>query len=696
MQSIISKGKDITNAIELGLEILDLTKIEVNIEIIQSETKGFMGIGSKPAVVKLTKLESNSSLLINNKQIIDHIDLEQLITGIPDENIEQITTTSTKNYIRDKTMNEEIETDLLEGKVWVKNGQLFCKSSPTHFPMVTINNGIRLYKNNQLVKEKTTIISEKDLYQIKVESEEKETKWTVSIDKDKLKVHLHVEPGYKIIRNVPNIAADHHIELVVEETKEIHNSLNYTDVMRKLELLRVTHGFNQDEIVKALEVNEPSTFEIAYGQNSLPGKDGWIEVIVDMNTQAGLKEKEDGRIDFREIKRIPTVERGTIIAVVHLPIPGQLGYTVTNDPIPPKQTFPIVLETGNGIAVVEDKIVSTESGRPLIEQRGKLVKISNMPKLTYLGNVDLSTGNIHFVGDVEIFGEVEERMVVEAAGDICVDKSVNFAFLTASGAITTFGNIIGSELSAGKNNLLVEELGHLLGNIHQQVEKIISLIKQLTLSAAFKSSDFSRGGLQPLIRIILEKKFKNFPPLVKKYVTAVRRGENFLDDDDWREVSVLLTQLFLSLTNEITSLERIEQLSQKIKELHEFSKIPIESNSYITIPNAQNSSLYCRGNILILGQGCINTKIHAGGTLKINGILRGGEVYGRLGVEINEVGSESGTPTVITVPSDQKIIINKAMEGTIIKIGNVKHTLKDTRYRFNARLDENEKIVFEY
>jgi uncharacterized protein (DUF342 family) len=299
------------------------------------------------------------------------------------------------------------------------------------------------------------------------------------------------------------------------------------------------------------------------------------------------------------------------------------------------------------------------------------------------------------MGDVEIYGVVDERMVVEAEGDITIHQSVNFSTLTASGAVTTFGNIIGSEVSAGKNNLLVSELGHLLGNINQNIEKIISLIKQLTRSSAFKSNDFSRGGLQPLIQILLEKKFKNFPPLAKKYVEIVRRGEEYLDDDIWREVSVSLSQLFLSLTNEVTSLERIEQLSQKINELHELSKTPVEPNSYITIPNAQNSSLYCSGNILILGQGCINTKIHAGGTLKINGIIRGGEVYGRLGVDINEVGAESGTPTIISVPSDQTIKINKAMEGTSIKIGNVKYTFKETRYRMVARLDGNERIIFE-
>ncbi|WP_274856895.1 DUF342 domain-containing protein [Bacillus methanolicus] len=546
-----------------------------------------------------------------------------------------------------------------------------------------------------MIKEKTTIISEKDLYEIKVENEEKETRWKVTMDQHKLKVQLHVEPGYKIIRTIPDIDPDHHIELKVEEKKEIHNTLSYNEIMQKLESLRVKHGFNQDEIIRAMEATEPSTFEIATGIEPKPGKDGWLELKVNMETNIGPKVTKDGRIDYREIRTIPTVEKGKVIAVIHPPTPGQIGYTVTNEPIAPKQTFPIVVKGGNGVMVVDDKIVAIESGRPQLEQRGQLVKVSIMPKLTHPGNVDLSSGNIRFKGDVEILGEVEERMIVEAEGDIIVHKTVNMAKLIASGAIVTFGNIIGSEISAGKNNMLVTELGHLLGIINQDVEKIIELIKQLTVSPGFKSDDFSRGGFRPLIRILLEKKFKNFSPLAKKYVEVVRRGEEYLSDDGWREVAVSLTHLFLSLSNEVTSLERIIQLSQKMKELHEMSKTPVEPDSYITISSAINSRLYCSGNILILGQGCINTKIHSGGTLKVSGILRGGEVYGRLGVEINEAGSESGTLTMIAVPNDQKIQINKAMEGTTIKIGNVKHTFKETRYHVIARLNEDERIVFE-
>lgn len=688
MQSIVSKGKDINEAISLGLEILETTKEKVNIEIMQHDEKGFLGIRSKQAIVKLTKSEYAPIPFSSG-------DFEtQLLDMIIEKEEAEINASPIILAQPKLDTLSKFDPDELAGKVWIKDGQLFCKSSLTHFPMVTINRGIKLYRNNEIVKEKTAILSEKDIYEIKVENEEKETGWKVSIDQQKIKVRLYVEPGYKIIRSVPDINADHHIEIIVEEKKEIHNVLNYADVMKKLEDLRVIHGFNQDEILKAMEASEPSTFEIATGMKPKQGKDGWIEIKVEMEMEEGLREKEDGRVDFREIKTIPKAERGKIIAIVHPPIPGEIGYNVTNEPIPAKQTLPIVLKAGKGVAVTDGKIVATESGRPKIEQRGQLVKVSIIPKLRHIGNVNLKSGNIRFIGDVEISGEVEERMVVEAEGDITVHKTVNTATITSSGAITSYGNIISSELSSGKNNMLITELGHLLGIINQNAEKIIDLIRQLIQSPAFKSSDFSRAGLQPLIRILLEKKFKNFPPLVKKYIDAVRRGEGFLDDDVWRMTAVSLSQLFLSLTNEVTSLERIIQLSEKMKELHELSETPVEENSFITIPNALNSKLYCSGNILILGQGCVNTKAHAGGILKISGILRGGEVYGRLGAEINEAGAESGTTTVIAVPSDQKILINKVMEGTTIKIGNVIHTFKETRYHIHARLDENECIIF--
>lgn len=96
----------------------------------------------------------------------------------------------------------------------------------------------------------------------------------------------------------------------------------------------------------------------------------------------------------------------------------------------------------------------------------------------------------------------------------------------------------------------------------------------------------------------------------------------------------------------------------------------------------------------ITGKGCINTKIHSEGKLEIEKVLRGGEVYAKEGIQINETGSESGIATTVSVPSDQNIRINKAMEGTILKIGSVRRDIKKTTHSINACL-KNGEVVFE-
>ncbi|WP_100407024.1 FapA family protein [Bacillus solitudinis] len=693
MQSIVSKGRDINEAILLGLDLMETTRKNVNIEIIQQDTKGFLGVFSKEAIVKLTKLEASTPREEANSKT-DSFDIaEQLVMSIVDEETERVTTS--KDQELENTNANNHETLSLEGKVWVKNGQICYQSSEDQYPLVTISEDIEVLKNNQIVKEKTFIISEKDFLEVKVENEKIDTKWKTTVDRDKLQVILHVEPGYNLIHEIPDIEPEHHIKLVVEEKKELHNSLNYESVIEQLERLSVTKGYyNHDQIMKAIETKESGAFEIATGIKPNPGKDGWIELKVDIEGEEGLKEDEKGLIDFREIQTIPNVKRGEVIAIVHPPIPGEAGYTVTNEVLPAKQTFAIVLRAGIGATIIDNMVVATESGRPQLEKRGQLIKVTVIPKLIHPGNVDLSSGNLRFMGDIEIIGGVEEKMVVVAEGDIIVHKTVYNGSLTSSGSIITSGNIISSDLSAGKNNILVAELGQLLGILHQQSENMIAVIQQLTKASAFKDNDLAKGGLQPLIRILIEKKFKSFPVLAKKYVDAVRKGGDSVDKD-WKEIAVLLTQLFLLLTKEATSLERIIHLSDKMKELHEISKTPIEPNSFIRIPNALNSTLYSSGDVMITEDGCVNTKVHAGGLLNIIGTIRGGEVYGKAGVEINEAGSEIGTHTVIAVPSDQKIKINKAMEGTSIKIGNVKYTFKETRYLVRAHLDEKEQIVLD-
>ncbi|MFB5087025.1 FapA family protein [Psychrobacillus sp. PGGUH221] len=695
MRSIISKGKNVTEAVQIGLELLDAQKNEVDIEIIEQEKKGFLGIGHKLATVKISKQDVSVNVKQKEQQVDRYEkikDLERSIEILPESlEITQVIASSTSSP---KTQQQ---TSSLENEAiaWIKGGRLFVQNSPTHYPSATIEEGIEVSINGSLVKEKAIILSQDDDVDIYGIQEEGETKWSVSVDSNKLRVLLVVEPGYKIKRTIRDIEPSQHITLSADEVTLPINTLTYEQVVQAMGSLNVIYGFNNGEIMKAIEATENGTFEIATGTSALPGQDGWIEMKVNIDIDKNFKENELGKVDYREQRIIHSVEPGTIIGIIHPPVPGRPGVTVTNEPLPAKRTNLLQVKAGQGISVIEDKIVALEAGRPSIEQRGRFVKASILQKMVHPGDVNLSSGNIHFKGDVTILGSVQDNMVVEARGNIIVHKSINGAKVESLNSIIAHQNVIGSELSAGKNNLLIAEMGYLLATLSEQLDRMVAVINQLAVSSAFKLSDFPKTGLKPLLHILLEKKFKSFSTIAKNYLNLFKNGEPFLVDEEWLEVSILLKRLFLTISNEFITMEVIDELSLKVKSLYEFTQIPAEPNSFINISSATNSQLYCSGDVTITGKGCINTKIHSEGRLEIKKVLRGGEVYAKEGIQINETGSESGVSTIISVPTGQSIQINKAMEGTILKIGSARRDIKETTHFINACINKNGQVVFE-
>ncbi|WP_067724670.1 FapA family protein [Oceanobacillus damuensis] len=687
MQSIVSKGKNLQEAIQIGLNILDVRQDQVNIEIIQNETKGLFGIGGKKAVVKLNLLKDR--IHVNSTDQKNPENPNDTIENL----IETLTVDNNAEQSRLQAKKEKTDKVDMKGKVWISNGMIHVKDSPLKYPMVTINKGVTLIKNNEAVKEKSTVVTEKDILAIKLDEDIEETKWKITTDAHKIKAILEVEPGYKISREIQDVAPSDHLELTAEEVKEVSNTLDNSEVLAQLESLRITYGINENEIAKATNCSESGKFEVATGKLAEPGINGSIDLKVDTEIKNVLTEDENGKINFRESTIIPTVEQGEVLGIIYPPVPGKSGITVTNEVLPSKPAYSMKVKIGKGTLLVENKIIATEPGRPSIEVRGQLVKASIMPKLVHQGNVNISSGNIRFYGDIEILGEVEENMIVESGSDLIIYKSVNDSTVTASNSIIGRGNISSSVLTAGKNNMTIVELGQILEVMSSQLENMILVINQLSRAPAFKSSDFARGGLQPLIRILLEKKFSNFLGLSKNYVNIASKNKEFLDED-WITVSTIINKTFLMVNHPVTSVDQLKDLLNQTIELWEISKTPIEPGSYLTVSSALNSSLYSSGDIVIVGQGSVNSRIHAGGQVKINGTTRGGEVFGKQGVHINEVGSNGETKTIIEVPADKSIQIDKAYAGTVLKIGNVKVTLETARNNINARLNEDQQIIF--
>lgn len=165
--------------------------------------------------------------------------------------------------------------------------------------------------------------------------------------------------------------------------------------------------------------------------------------------------------------------------IIHSPTSGRPGYTATNELLPAAKTVPSLVQPKKGHMIVKNKVIATSSGRPTFFYKGNCVTISILPTLFHTGNVNGSSGNIHFRGDVEIEGEVEAGIRVEAEGNILVEQALNKATMSASRAVITHKNILNSDIFAGVHTMLIVKLGQMLQTIHLNIEKLSVLLKQL-------------------------------------------------------------------------------------------------------------------------------------------------------------------------------------------------------------------------
>ncbi|WP_233134477.1 FapA family protein [Geobacillus sp. 46C-IIa] len=655
------------------MAILQGKREEVHVEIIQKETRKIWIIGSKPAIVKLTKIErqTESSGAVKEEKF-----------SVTNANVEQIKATE----------------DHLSGKAWVRGGKIFYRSSPLCYPTITVGQGVLLLKNGHPVTG-TTVVTEGDQLEIQTIEETVETKWDIVLDEDKLHAILHIEPGMKKRFQLKDVFPDHHIELKAEQHIEIQNTLEYQSVLQKLKSLNIVQGFDFTAMTEAAKATKLGDFVIARGMKPQQGKNGWVELTVNLDSkQAGPKLREDGTVDFREVNNIRSVHPGQVIAIVHSPIPGVPGVTVTNEPIPPKPVHPVAVHLGKGVTAIENgtKIVALASGRPVFRQQGLDVHIFIADKLIHQGDVDLSSGNIRFHGDVDITGSVEDGMSVETGGTITVFQHVNRATITSKQAIFIRQNVIGSVISAGAGHILVSELVHLLSTIEGGIKKMISSVKQLVSSPAFKRTDWKQNSLFPLIKLLMDYKFRPLAAEVKKYIEAAKTSNRQQLESVWSDLAERFQLCFFSnMPNELHSLEQLAKLLEDIKAITKQYADINDGDSYIEMAYALNSTVYCSGDITVFGQGCYNCTIHSDGFLDIKGIMRGGRAYARKGACIQEAGSDSGVVTRIVVPHGHTVKFGVVKEGTIVQIGETAYTFRKEHRQIEAVLDESGQIILD-
>lgn len=196
--------------------------------------------------------------------------------------------------------------------------------------------------------------------------------------------------------------------------------------------------FGIDE-TKLFEVAaSPKSFEyplvIAKGIPPRHGEDAYL-VVEYQKEETKKKEK----VNFRNILDIPSVKNGEVIARCVPQTVGESGRGVSGRLLPARDGKPLLIRAGKNVVKDGNQFISIIDGQVSITNKSIAVN----PVFEVKGDLDLKTGNVNFIGNVVIRGNVPTGYEVIAGGDIKIYGLVEGAQLLAKGNIVISGGITG-------------------------------------------------------------------------------------------------------------------------------------------------------------------------------------------------------------------------------------------------------------
>ena len=219
-------------------------------------------------------------------------------------------------------------------------------------------------------------------------------------------------------------------------------------IMQELKRVGVTYGIDETRINLVLsERKYDNWITVATCLAAEDGVNGTVEYLFANKTEGIPKEDAHGVVDFKDLGIVRNIYKDTAIANITKETPGKPGINVRNEPINQKPGNPAKLIYAENIAVSADglHLVATADGNLAFTSGRFCVQTT----LRMDGDIDVSTGNIDFIGDVIVRGDVKESFSVSAGKNITIQGGAFGGKVTAGGNVVIKKGAIGSVIFAG-------------------------------------------------------------------------------------------------------------------------------------------------------------------------------------------------------------------------------------------------------
>lgn len=209
----------------------------------------------------------------------------------------------------------------------------------------------------------------------------------------------------------------------------------------------VSHNINTQLIKAAVESKiYDREFKAAEADMPVDGVDGTITYKYSKENVLAPKENEQGFVDYKNLGLIRNIHENDVIAEITLPTDGTPGRDVRGTEMRAVPGKKANFTIGSGTKLSDDglRIYAAIDGHVCYKSNAFCVEST----VTISGDVDASVGNLDFLGDIIIKGEIMEGFSVISGKNVTVHGNATGACVKAGGSITIKKGSINSNLTA--------------------------------------------------------------------------------------------------------------------------------------------------------------------------------------------------------------------------------------------------------